>query len=667
MKSGDILSGKVIFASLVVLLVVGIAVLVLAASVDSVNLISPANNSWTNQTYGIPLVFNYTGNSTNASCTYTIGIYSGTNTSVLNNTNTTFTVPSSEVNLTDGSYLWNVSCTNGTVSKVSANWTLNIDTIIPYVNLTSPEDYPTYNTTQLQLNYTVNDTNLNETWYYYNGTNKTINESIPFTALEGSSTLTLYANDSAGNVNSTSVTFSVDTIAPNVTLPTYINGTFYNDSGNLSINISVNDSDLGEGVSCIINVNGTNQSYDLSPDGWCNAFDVFLTNLSDGNHTINVWADDSAGNVGQNSSYILRTDSTNPLVSYSNGTEEDNVNISQSNVYVNVSVVEPNEANITFSIYNSTGSVNSTTYTDKTREINWANLSDGTYSYNVSVVDLAGNVNHTSTRNITLDTIAPNVTLISPEDLTSSTKNNYNFTFNVSDNGEITNCSLIFNGHIVDTDTNINKGLGGIYRSSLGVGTIKWSVNCTDYVGNVGNSSTRTLIVKSLPGSSTVVSGSGYPTFFATDSELSEGYQKVLYKNWKVKFKFNSDYHILKVENITNSVAVVGLGSNQNGTTISVGQEKMFNLNGDSYYDISVILNSIDTSSKIYPKANFTIQTIHKAMTVKKDNNEKVVTPKPKVAPKAVAPKPNLDWVWVTILVIIVLIFSGAGYKKFKK
>jgi hypothetical protein len=49
------------------------------------------------------------------------------------------------------------------------------------------------------------------------------------------------------------------------------------------------------------------------------------------------------------------------------------------------------------------------------RSFNFTGLEDGTYYYNVTVVDLLGFDNSTSTRMITLDATAPNATLISPE------------------------------------------------------------------------------------------------------------------------------------------------------------------------------------------------------------------------------------------------------------
>jgi len=80
------------------------------------------------------------------------------------------------------------------------------------------------------------------------------------------------------------------------------------------LNISVTDatSGLTNGV-CLIDVNGTNQSVSIS-SGWCNASNIALTGLTDGNKTIKVWVNDSTSNIGLNNSYVVQVDSTNPVI-----------------------------------------------------------------------------------------------------------------------------------------------------------------------------------------------------------------------------------------------------------------------------------------------------------------------------------------------------------------
>ncbi len=109
------------------------------------------------------------------------------------------------------------------------------------------------------------------------------------------------------------------------------------------------------------------------------------------------------------------------------------------------------------------------------------------------------------------DITAPTITLISPADAFLSTNTAYNFTFNVSSTGTVSNCSLILDGNIINTMTSVSKAPStmGMYNSSLAVGTHTWSINCTNNANNIGNSLTRTLIITTTVPVTTVSGGGG--------------------------------------------------------------------------------------------------------------------------------------------------------------
>ena len=138
------------------------------------------------------------------------------------------------------------------------------------------------------------------------------------------------------------------------------------------------------------------------------------SSIADGVYTLRAYCNDTLGNTNYSSSVSFQIDNTKPLISYGTGTESNNSFKSQTNVYVNVSVTELNEGTITFLLYNSTSQVNSSSYTDLRRTINWTGLSAGVYYYNVSVNDSVGNSNSTETRTITLDTTLPAISVVYP-------------------------------------------------------------------------------------------------------------------------------------------------------------------------------------------------------------------------------------------------------------
>jgi len=104
--------------------------------------------------------------------------------------------------------LWNVETCNslGDCGFAENNYTVYMDDIPPTINITSPSgtyDY-LYDNLSIDLNYSINDTNLDSCWYEYNGTNNTLNcsDNTTFNYIVGVNELTVYANDSLGNEDS---------------------------------------------------------------------------------------------------------------------------------------------------------------------------------------------------------------------------------------------------------------------------------------------------------------------------------------------------------------------------------------------------------------------------------------------------------------------------------
>lgn len=105
--------------------------------------------------------------------------------------------------------------------------------------------------------------------------------------------------------------------------------------------------------------------------------------------------------------YNQSCDTIPPKVDFGVGTEEDNAIFDRDFIFANVSVIEINPANITFSLYRENFLIRQDTYSlpgdlSANLSVNFTNLGPGLYFYNVSVTDRANNVNQTSTRQINL-------------------------------------------------------------------------------------------------------------------------------------------------------------------------------------------------------------------------------------------------------------------------
>ncbi len=172
---------------------------------------------------------------------------------------------------------------------------LEVDLTPPNVSLVEPQNI-SYTSVQTQLNYTAVDNQaLDVCWYSIDGgaTNTTISCGVNVTGLDsgqGSQTWRIYANDTSGNENSSSVTFFVDSINPLIDFvtPTLENGLSIKEN---SVYVNVSTSDTNDHSAFI--------DWNYSLVGWWN----FETVLSNGT----VYDNSSYGNDGTMISFSSNT------------------------------------------------------------------------------------------------------------------------------------------------------------------------------------------------------------------------------------------------------------------------------------------------------------------------------------------------------------------------
>lgn len=361
--------------------------------------------------------------------------------------------------------------------------TLILDNTAPSVSIIYPVNGKIYDSPINQLNYSASDSGsgLSSCWYNNGTTNSTPGACSNFTlsdSVEGENNWAVYANDSVGNLNSSTVYFIQDTIFPSVSYnaDTPEDNSYLNENSIL-INVSVTEENLDSVVLSLDNVNESISENDGAGNYWINKI-----GLSEGSHSFYVWANDSVGHLNSTETRTVIIDTTNPLISYAAGTPENNANLSQDYIYLNVSLTESNFANITFSLYNSTGTVNSTSYNTEIKEINWTSLDEGRYSYDVTVYDLAGNVNSTETREILLDTTGPVIVI-------TNIKNGDNIfcfqsvTADINDNGSGIDTKSVYATISNSTNTIANQTM--IYDSSRDLWDTTFSGLCSEI--SVGN------------------------------------------------------------------------------------------------------------------------------------------------------------------------------------
>lgn len=295
----------------------------------------------------------------------------------------------------------------------------------------------------------------------------------------------------------------------------------------------------------------------------------------------------------------------------------------------------------------------------------WFNATASTPgTYNISVLTLNATGAFRSNVSVTVnDTSAPVISLISPDDATSSTTSEYNFTFNVTDEGTISSCSLIVDNSAINSLSTVNTtgGTNGMYNSSFAEGSHTWSINCTDGGANTQNSSSRTFTVtveETVTETNTVSSGNKYgPTYQPTQEDMKNGYElKRISKNAKVSFKIrDGTEHNFKLDSVTTK-ATFTISSDPVTDSLEAGQTKDYDIDRDGVYDLRIFLKEIISS-----KATFVFTIIDKAApAVAEAETAKAIADQ---APEGLRNSPEADvtktssagWIIGVILAVIVV------------
>jgi hypothetical protein len=472
----------------------------------------PANNTQINDTQTWNFNFTETDDlNATANCSiYLDNVWNATNSTVYNNTLTNFQI----LGMTYGSHNWKVNCSDGRLTNVSETryFTIN-DTISPVIAIINPTNI-TYNNRTLLLNISATDIHLDTIWYDWNGTNYTYTTPVYITFAEGSNTLYAWANDTSGNINSTNVTFTTDTIAPAIDI---INPQSQNyNNRTLLLNISANDLQLDK---VWYNWNGTNYTY-TTP--------IYIF-FNEGSNTLYAWANDTMNNVNStNVTFFI--DTAFPLIQFSSPTENSGVDRNRDWIAANVSITETNLKNFTYYLYTSGGLVNSTTFTSYPNSVNWTGLVDGTYYYNVTVYDIADNYNSTETRNLTLNNVPPVVSFIPPTPANNSilTTNYTTINVSVSNNVSVDTCILDWNG-ANETMTMVGNGSNVtcyIDKLNLPPGIYVYKVYANDTSSLFKESETRVLYIPSVI-SKVLPKAKKYPIAKVNEGFLVEPYVRL--------------------------------------------------------------------------------------------------------------------------------------------
>ena len=388
--------------------------------------------------------------------------------------------------LSDG--LYNVTA-NGTENAVNSSFmhktqSVLLDTVVPAVTSlvtpTSRVNFTTGGTVLLNVSLNngstptgVNVTDIHVVYFSLDNGNGTprnstavannassYNVSVAVTGLiDRNYTVTIWANDTAGNLNnSVSTTFVVDTVAPNQPNLTNISGKIV---GILHHNLSsatpnfvwnVSDNNVSSQMLCNITIDSALNVSNVSSANGTNVNYTLTTSLSEGKHNWSIACLDGVRLVSPTSLlHNFTVDTVVPavtsVVSPSGGenfttgaTINFNVSLNNGSTPTGVNVTDIHA--VFFSLDNGNGTsrnytavaTNSTLYNVS---VAVSALQDGNFTVTVYANDTAGNSNNSVTAAFLVDTAAPVTSNVNNKSITSTTAV-INWTTNESTNSSVT-------------------------------------------------------------------------------------------------------------------------------------------------------------------------------------------------------------------------------------
>src|SRR3989338_5153176 len=466
----------------------------------NVTINSPSNQSYATTSF----IFNVTAvdNLGMTNCSYS-----------LNNGATNYSMK----NLTTSPNQWNAS--NSTVNQGSAtvrfycydiNSNLNnsesitffVDSITPTATIVTPANRTNSTNINLNINYTRNDTNLGSCWYSNDtySVNRSLGNVVAcgnltnITWSEGLHNVTIYSNDSVGNLAFSSVTFTIDSVNPGINFPsgTLLSGVNQS-STSIFVNVSVTEINEQAIVFNLFFTNGTlvNKSQFTNPQRTMN-----FTGLEDGTYVVNVSVNDSAGNKNVTETRSFSIDTTSPSASFASPSETNGTRVRQDFIEINVSANDSGSGlqAIAIRLFNSShGEINSSLSVSSPLYVNFSGLSDGIYFFNATINDSLNNVFLLGSITVTLDLTKPRVSIDFPGNRSYSQSS---IMINTSLNEE-GSCLYSLTSGLFNYSMTANSSSTGFSatNTSINDGSFRVYAYCNDSVGNENHTENKDFVI----------------------------------------------------------------------------------------------------------------------------------------------------------------------------
>ncbi|EPD7323593.1 BapA-related adhesin SiiEA [Escherichia coli] len=497
-----------------------------------------------------------------------------------------YTLGSADVTaLADGNaYVINASVSNAIGNTGSSNHTITVDLSAPAMGINidslqadtglSASDFitsvsPVVVNGSLTAALASNETaqisiDGGTTWTTLTVTGTTWRYNDSRTLTDGNYLYQVRVIDAAGNVGATdSQNVVIDTTAPDPAVKTIAISAITTDTGLIANDFVTSDTTLAvsgtlgaalsAGEFAQISIDGGTTWQNLSISGLTWSYLDGRT-LTDGNYNYQVRVIDTAGNIGATASQIVTVDTTAPLASKTIAIAgvSDDTGLSSSDFVtrdttltvrgtLGAALAADERAQISLD-----GGVTWTTLTVIGTSWSYADgrtLTDGTWNYTVRVVDLAGNVGQTATQNVVVDTTSPeaakSITITGISDDTGASSSDFITSDTTLTVRGVLGAALGANEFAqISTDNgatwvNVTLAADGLNWSyvdgrTLTNGTTTWQVRVVDLAGNVGATSSQSVLIDTVNPTQVLTiasistdTGSSATDFITSDTSLT--------------------------------------------------------------------------------------------------------------------------------------------------
>jgi subtilisin family serine protease len=507
--------------------------------------------------------------------------------------------------------------------------------------------------------------------------NKILDNNSIITALNQTNVFINLTSESNGykpRLNILQTIYSLDVIAPNITLYSPSNNTV-STKKTQTFQANITDINIQNVTFKLYNSTHLVNTSTVITTGQTYNFQTTISNLSE--IETYTWLIESfdANQKGTSQNYTMyiggiTVQTTTPANnSYTNKNSTNFTCTASTESFLNLE-------NTTFTLYknnillyqenkNISGVTNATNFTYSLNQTT-------SYQWNCQATNNESQYASTNNYTVSFENTAPNLTIVSPTPTSeTSALSNKTFYYNLSDDLENATCSLVLDNISFETTTITNYTITQNITHTFTPGTYNWQISCTDIVGNTNKTTVQsfTIIAPAITTSSGGGGGGGGSSstnikdITIEPEELIIGLSNTVKTKQIINFKLqNKESHSLTVNSIQNNQVSITIQSDPITLTLQENTTTKFNLTNPQYYNLQVTIGEITSTT-----ANITVQEINERnpnydweslndnkFTITK--NERINEPEEEVKD---SPKFSTQNILISIIAILITLIIG--------